>query len=84
MKERKKQSFSKILKWGYNFYQVKIKRSAGEKKCAIRETFHKGSQFSGHLDIFGGNFHTGNITVKHRTAEKHNFEETLEGANKSF
>ena len=31
-----------------------------------------------------GNFHMGNITVKHRTVIKHNFEEFLKGAKKPF
>lgn len=40
------------------------------------------SQWAG--EYFLGNFHKGNITVKQRTVEKHNFIEILKGATKSF
>ena len=40
------------------------------------------SQWAG--EYFLGNFHMGNITVKQRTVEKHNFAEILKGATKSF
>ena len=45
------------------------------------EPFHKCKGEDEHL---WGNFHLGNITVKHRTAIKQNFEEFLKGAKKRF
>ena len=40
--------------------------------------------FSGKVNIFWGNFYMGNITVKHKSAEKQSFKEFLKGARKLF
>ena len=52
-----------------------------KKKMLIGNHF---TSVSRKVDTFGLNFHMGNITVKHRTAIKHNFEEFLKGAKKGF
>lgn len=39
---------------------------------------------SGQKNNFLGNFHMRNISAKHRTTEKYNFEEYLKGAKKCF
>ena len=45
------------------------------------EPFHK-CKWEG--EYLWGNFHMGNITVKHRTVIKHNFEEFFKEAKKPF